>query len=149
MAACRLCPEWEFQSSNILELTEQHRWTTDYWLSGVRERRRRKPLQRATQGNLVGTELSLMEVIDITILYLKLHRTTHTQTDTQTHAQISACIVGQIQIHSVDCTDVNSWFLSLIMVVLDGNLGGGGRGGAGSKVFGTSLDISLQFPVNL
>ena len=97
----------------------------------------------------MGTELSLMEVMDITILYLKLHRTTHTQTDTQTHAQIRACIAREIQIHSVDCTDVNSWFLSLIMVVLDGNLGGGGRGGAGSKAFGTSLDISLQFPVNL
>ena len=25
----------------------------------------------------------------------------------------------------MDCTDVNSWFLSLIMVVLDGNFGGG------------------------
>lgn len=49
----------------------------------------------------------------------------------------------------MDCTDVSSWFLSLIMVVLDGNLGGRGRGSAGSKVFGTSLDISLQLPVNL
>lgn len=98
VAACRLCPEWEFQSSNIPELTEQHRWTTDYWLSGVRERRRRKPLQRTTQGSLVGTELSLMEVMDITILHLKLHRTTHTHT--HTHAQISACIAGEIQMHS-------------------------------------------------
>ena len=48
-----------------------------------------------------------------------------THTETYTHTQISACIAGEIQIQSVDCTDVNSWFLSLIMVVLDGNFGGG------------------------